>query len=147
MTMERETILLAESNSQDAYLLEAAFQAAHIENPVEVISTERESMEYLLRNGGVGPRELPALVILAMPLPFLNNFRLLRWIRAQPELHALQVFVLAAVEIRDEDIKAHELGSDRYGVKPRDFSGLVELVQRLEKRFLKHGDSRVRHHA
>ncbi|HVV71233.1 MAG TPA: hypothetical protein VHI52_07020 [Verrucomicrobiae bacterium] len=130
-------ILLVESDPDDARLLKAAFDAARIMNPIEVATSERAAMDYFRPDGApLEPSRLPALTILALRLPILNNFRLLRWIRSQPELREISLFVLAGVGLSEEDTKAHELGSDCYGEKPADFSGTVQLVKMLEQKFL-----------
>lgn len=126
-------VLLAESNRDDAQLVKEAFRAGHIPNQVEVAEAEEQVMAQLKRGNGT----LPALVILAMPLPMVENFRLLRWIRAQPELQGLAVFVLSGLRIPDEEARAHALGSDCYGEKPLEFPDWIKLVKRLEERWLR----------
>lgn len=131
-------ILLVESSSNDAQLLQTAFQTAQIHNPVQVVTSEEEAMTYLRRDGTtVNPSSLPILTILALPLPILNNFRLLRWIRSQPDLSPMPIFVLAGVSICEEDVRSHQLGSNSYGEKPADFGETIRLAKFLEERFLK----------
>jgi DNA-binding response OmpR family regulator len=131
-------ILLVESSPKDAQLLQTAFVAAQIPNPIEVVTSEESAMDYLQRDGApLSPSQLPVLTILALPLPIFNNFRLLRWIRSQPDLGPMPIFVLAGVAISEEDVRAHQLGSNSYGEKPTDFGETIRLAKFLEEKFLK----------
>jgi CheY-like chemotaxis protein len=131
-------ILLVESNEDDAKILKTAFVKAHVLNPADVIVNEGEARQYLMQDGAANAQEhLPALAILALPHPTLRDFSLLRWIRSQPELQALQVLVLSGINIGHEDAKEHELGSDCYSEKLTDFPSTVQLAKRLDERFLK----------
>ncbi len=131
-------ILLVERNPDDAQILKTAFRKARVPNPVDVVVNEEEARQYLMQDGAAsGPEHLPALAILALPLPTYEDFSLLRWIRSRPELQALQVFVLSGVSIEHEEAEAHALGSNCYGEKPPDFPGTVQLAGHLAERFLK----------
>jgi CheY-like chemotaxis protein len=66
MTTNR-TILLVEDNKDDVFLMERALRAARIANPVIVVETGQEVMDYLSGAGRFADRErypLPAVVFL-----------------------------------------------------------------------------------
>jgi DNA-binding response OmpR family regulator len=134
-----DLILLAENDEAYATLVKAAFKRAHVHNPIEVVESERETIAYLNGEGRFANRTrypLLGLIVLALPLPLFNDFRLLRWIRGHSEFGMIPVFVLSGVFIQGEDRLAHELGSDCYAEKPGCFWGLVEIVERIQDRWL-----------
>jgi DNA-binding response OmpR family regulator len=69
-------------------------------------------------------------------LPKLSGFEVLAWIRDQPEFAELIIVVLTGSDQVPDITKAHELGANSYLVKPGDFDDLVEIVKRIEGRWL-----------
>ena len=73
MTANR-TILLVEDNKDDVFLMKRALQSARIVNPVVVVETGQEAMDYLAGAGKFADRErypLPAVVFLDLKLPIV----------------------------------------------------------------------------
>jgi CheY-like chemotaxis protein len=75
---------------------------------------------------------LPALVLLDLNLPIHSGLDILRWIRAQPRLKDLPVYVYSA-SIRTQDAeRAKEAGATEYLVKPAGTDELVKMAARLK---------------
>jgi CheY-like chemotaxis protein len=136
---EGDVILLAEKDDAYVCLVKAAFKRVHADNPVQVVESEREAMAYLNGHGKFADRSrypLPGLIVLGLPLPIFNDFRLLRWIRAHPEFGRIPVFVLSGIFIEGEERLAHDLGSDCYAEKPAGFWGLVDIAEHIRDTWL-----------
>lgn len=67
-------------------------------------------------------------MVLALRLPLLHGFNLLRWIRARPQFNHIRIAILSGMEFPNEAHVARELGADFYAVKPSEFSELVSIV-------------------
>jgi CheY-like chemotaxis protein len=93
-----------------------------------------EAIAYLRGDGAYGDRlqfPLPTALLLDLNLPGQNGFELLEWIRHQPALKRLRVFILSASS-RTQDIeRAYDLGASSYLVKPRNLDGLIHLAKSL----------------
>jgi DNA-binding NarL/FixJ family response regulator len=64
-------------------------------------------------------------------MPGRNGFEVLEWIRQQPALRRLRVFILSASS-RPQDIeRAYDLGASSYLVKPGNLDGLMHLAKSL----------------
>jgi CheY-like chemotaxis protein len=120
MTANR-TILLVEDNKDDVFLMKRALQSARIANPVVVVETGQEAMDYLSGEGRFADREIypmPAVVFLDLKLPFIFGHEVLAWIRRRKELEALTVIVLTSSNEASDLSRCYSLGANSYLVKP-----------------------------
>lgn len=116
-----KTILLVEDDRDDVFIFERALKAARIANPVVVVKTGQEAMDYLSHQGDYADQEkypLPFVIFLDLKLPYLDGFEVLSWIRAQPALQSIIVVVLSGSDETRDHQKAYALGARTYLVKP-----------------------------
>lgn len=116
-----KTILLVEDDRDDVFIFERALKAARIVNPVMVVKTGKDAMDYLSHQGDYTDREkypLPFVIFLDLKLPYLDGFEVLSWIRAQPALQSIVVVVLSGSDETRDHQKAYALGARTYLVKP-----------------------------
>jgi len=135
----RSHILIAEEDSDYAFLIQLALKEAGVTTPVDLVTSRAETFAYLRGEGSYANRTLyplPALILLGLRLPLLHDFDVLRWIREQPELHGIPVVVLSGVEYEEEARLARELGADCYRAKPFGFDQLLEMAKKLQQRWL-----------
>jgi CheY-like chemotaxis protein len=133
------TILLVEDNDEDILLMKRAFRNARIANPLNVVKDGEQAIQYLSGERAYADRTLypiPFLVLLDLRLPKLSGFEVLEWIREQPELEDVTIVVLTGSDHVPDVTKAHEMGANSYLVKPGTFRELVEMVQRINGRWL-----------
>lgn len=131
---ETETILLADDSPDDLFLLRTAFKSARLFNPVREVLDGDAAIAYL---GGAPPFDdrssfpLPAVMLLDLNMPRRDGFQVLEWVRRQPGLRRLMVFVLTA-SLRQEDLdRAFDLGANAFLVKPGSLDGLVAMSRAL----------------
>ncbi len=128
------TILLAEDNDDDAFLMGRAFRKAHLLNPLVRVRGGEETIAYLQGDGCYSNRArfpLPFLVLLDLNMPRINGFDVLQWVRQQPDLKRMLIVVLTS-STREPDInKAYDLGANSYLSKPACFDDLVHLLERI----------------
>jgi CheY-like chemotaxis protein len=132
-------ILLVEDNEEDILLLRRAFRNANIANRLVEVRDGQAAIQYLSGDADYADRArypIPFLVLLDLRLPKLSGFEVLAWIRDQPEFAELIIVVLTGSDQVQDITKAHELGANSYLVKPGDFHDLVEIVKRIEGRWL-----------
>lgn len=131
---DQALFLLVEDNPDHVMLLQRAFRKARVLNPLQVVGTGEEAIQYLSGSGKYANRtEFPAptIVLLDLKMPGMDGFDVLRWIRQQPGLAMLRVVVLTTSDdARDIDL-AYKLGANSFLVKPSDFDRFVEVTQAL----------------
>ena len=92
-------ILLAEDDKHDVVFLRHAFKAAEILNPLNVVETGYEAIDYLSGTGAFTDRSrhpLPALVLMDVHIPARTGLEVLKWMRAQPRLRHIVVILWSA---------------------------------------------------
>ena len=131
---EQAIILLADDNGTDVTLTKRALQSADLRNPVHIVSTGQEVIEYL--TGAVHARftgaRVPLLILLDLDLPDLTGFEVLEWIRTQETLSSVPVVIYTGSNNQSDSNRARHLGAHSYWVKPSSFEGLVQMVKLLK---------------
>jgi CheY-like chemotaxis protein len=132
MMIDDPIVMLVDDSVNDATLLRAVFARAGIVEPLRSSQNVDEAMAYLRGDGHYCDRNqfpLPTALLLDLNMPGQNGFDLLEWIRQQPALKRLRVFILSASS-RPQDIeRAYDLGASSYLVKPRNLDGLMHLAK------------------
>jgi CheY-like chemotaxis protein len=125
------TILLAEDEDDEAFLLQRALKKAAITQPVQRVKNGDEVIEYLSGAGRYADRAqhpLPVIVLLDLNMPKKSGFEVVEWIRQQPPLRSLAVDIFSGSS-RNEDIdRALRLGSNLYLKKPITILELDQLL-------------------
>jgi CheY-like chemotaxis protein len=133
------TILLVEDERNDVFLLQYAFEAAGIANPLRVVEDGQEAVEYLGGAGKYADRDqfpMPCLVLLDLKLPVKSGHDVLRWIQRQPALKALVVIVLSSSREKNDVDTAYQLGARSYLVKPLSMSKRLEVAKAIKHYWL-----------
>jgi CheY-like chemotaxis protein len=134
MTIEDPKVLIVDDSENDALLMRTVFQRAGFVQPLQFARDGSEAIAYLRGDGAYRDRKrfpLPTAVLLDLNMPRINGFEVLTWIRQQPTLKRLRVYILSASN-RAEDIqRAYDLGANSYLVKPGNLDGLMNLAKCL----------------
>jgi CheY-like chemotaxis protein len=126
------TVLLVEDNKDDVFLMQRALQGARIANPVIVVETGQEAIDYLSGAGRFADRDsypIPAVVFLDLKLPFVYGHELLAWIRRQKQFESLIVIVLTSSNEASDLNRCYSLGANSYLVKPPTAEQLEALAR------------------
>jgi CheY-like chemotaxis protein len=132
----RNTVLLVEDNEDDVFFLCRALRAAQLDVPVQVASDGQEAMDYLVGKGEFVDRTrfpLPALILLDLKLPHVHGLQTLSWVREQPEIKNVPVFILTSSSEGRDRTKAAELGARGFHVKPPNRELVADVAQILEE--------------
>ncbi|HWX22809.1 MAG TPA: response regulator [Candidatus Binatia bacterium] len=124
-------LLLVEDSEDDALLLRRVFLEANIVNPIQVVSTGEEALEYLSGCGRYASRAefpLPALVLLDLNMPGLDGFEVLKWLRRRPTFNSLRVVVLTAWDAVRDINRAYKLGANSFLTKPNRFEQVSQAI-------------------
>lgn len=134
------TILLAEDESSDVFLMRRALQKAGVSNPLHVVRDGEEALHYIQGTGKFADRisnPMPAVMLLDLNMPKKSGFEVLEWIRNQDNLRHFPVVVLSTSSQEHDVRKAYDLGANSYLTKPSDFDKLVDMVKMVETNWLK----------
>jgi CheY-like chemotaxis protein len=130
--LDPELTLLIEDNEDHALLIRRAFLKGNPINPLQVVTSGEEAVEYLEgagRYSNWSEYPLPTAVVLDLKLPGIDGFEVLRWIRKQSGLRTLRVVVMTCSEL-DQDVNlAYQLGANSFIVKPAALEDLIQMIE------------------
>jgi len=129
-------VLLVEDRADDILLVLQAFQKAGIVNPLRVVKSGEEAVQYLAGLGGYVDHPPPQLVLLDLKLPGMDGFEVLSWIRQQSPIRKVPVLVLTSSDHIQDVNRAYSLGANSFLVKPLDFQNYGELGKILRAYWL-----------
>ena len=131
---ERQTILLVDDSEDDLLFMRQAFKVTALNASLQEVRDGEEAIAYLKGEGSYSDRTrfpLPAVMLLDLNMPKTNGFEVLAWVRAQPILKRLSIYVLTA-SVRAEDVeRAYDLGANAFLVKPGPMNDLITMTLRL----------------
>jgi CheY-like chemotaxis protein len=131
----RPTILLAEDDEDDVWLIRRAIQKARLLNPLRIVRDGEQAIRYLAGWGEYADRRLnplPFLLLLDLHMPKQNGFDVLQWMRKRADLHKVKVAVLTSSSDARHYKRAMELGAHSYFAKPGSVDELVQLMFRIQ---------------
>jgi len=126
------TILLAEDDQDDRYLISEALDESGAESQLYFVETGEELLEYLRQQGKYSDREKyprPGLILLDLNMPLMDGREALAEIKSDSELKSIPIVVLTTSQA-DEDVNdTYALGITGFITKPMTFRGLVDIMR------------------
>ena len=141
MKSDLGTIALVEDNEDDLYFMTRALKEAEVDNPLQVLKTGREAIDYLSGAGIYGNRALHPmafLMLMDLKLPDISGFEVLRWIKGHGRLQPLITIVLTTSGEAKDIERAYQLGANSFLVKASGSDGVLEQVKALKQYWLVH---------
>ena len=134
-----QTILIAEDEDDEAFLLERALKKAAFTNPVRRVKNGDEVIDYLSGHGCYRDRSqypLPIILLLDLNMPKKDGREALEEIKADPALKTIRVVVLTTSKAEADIYRTYNLSAASYITKPVTFEGLVEVIKTLGRYWL-----------
>jgi CheY-like chemotaxis protein len=127
------TVLVVEDNADDVELLRLAAEKSRGGLSFHFVPAGEQAIAYLKGEGQFADRRahpFPDLMLLDLWLTGMNGFEVLAWVRQQPELKPLKVFVWTDAGQREILERATKAGADRFVPKSLVFvrGGLEGLI-------------------
>jgi CheY-like chemotaxis protein len=137
--MNNFTILQVEDDENDVVLMECAFKAAQIPNPLQVTRDGQEAVDYLSGIGKFSDRlrhPIPCLILLDLKMPRKTGFEVLEWVRRASNYSSLPVIVFSSSAVRTDIDRAFRLGANSFVVKPASAEKRGQLVEAIRNYWL-----------
>ena len=120
---DEATILVAEDNPDDLFLLRYVLETLGIKQGLRVVRDGLGVIQYLK---GEPPYEdrlkfpIPRVILLDWRMPGVSGEEVQRWIRSQPAFREMGVVVLSGCPVWPDSRDAFEAGGDFFFSKPSD---------------------------
>ena len=131
MMIEDPIVLLVDDSKNDATLMRSVFARAGFVEPMRYAADGDDAIAYLRGDGRYRDRKLfplPTTVLLDLNMPRKDGFEVLDWIRHQPALRRMRVYILSASSRAQDIERAYDLGANSYLVKPGNLDGLLKMA-------------------
>jgi CheY-like chemotaxis protein len=140
--MSHITILMAEDDPDDRFLMEQACRELRNCGDLRFVEDGEELMHYLRRSGkyadpGLSPR--PSLILLDLNMPRKDGRQALVEIKADPDLQKIPVAIWTTSDEVEDMIECRKTGADDYVTKPAGYADLVSSIGRLVARYSSQG--------
>lgn len=113
-------VLLAEDNEDDLFLSRRALAKAGLA-PVHHVEDGARAIDYLGGLGAYADRArfpLPDILLLDLKMPAYTGHEVLEWLRRQPALQGVRVYVLTSSDEPRDRQRVQKAGAQGYFVKP-----------------------------
>ncbi|MCP5063527.1 MAG: response regulator [Ignavibacteriae bacterium] len=130
------TVLYAEDDLDDQFLLKEAWEENNILNPLQIVNDGTEVIDYLKNKGEYVDSEkypLPGLILLDLNMPKMNGAETLEKIKNDKDLKNIPVIVLTTSKAEEDIISSYDLGVNSFITKPVSFEGLIKMVSVFNK--------------
>ncbi len=130
--MINNTILIAEDDADDRFLLQAAFEENDFRDKLQFVENGVELLEHL--NNCLTDKDavLPDFILLDLNMPKKDGREALREIKHTPQLKVIPIIVFSTTNNRQEMIRCYELGANSYITKPNSFEQLIHVVKAIK---------------
>jgi CheY-like chemotaxis protein len=136
------TILMAEDDPDDRFLMEQAFLEIGTAGDLRFVEDGEELIHYLLRSGkysdaALSPR--PALIFLDLNMPKKDGRQALVEIKTDPDLQRIPVVIWTTSVEREDKIYCKRAGADAFVTKPANYAELINSVKALVTKYSSQG--------
>ena len=131
--MAKLSILVAEDDSDDRFLLQTAFTAKGYTDQLDFVENGVELMDHLhnIHNGKNTGSSFPYLILLDLNMPKKDGREALGELKRHPVLKKIPVVVFTTTKSEAEVKRCYELGANTYIVKPVSFEKLLEVLENI----------------
>jgi two-component system response regulator len=131
---QRNVILLVEDQAGDVELAVRAARKSNPCNEVVVAADGMEALDYLFGSGKYAGQELkalPDLILLDLKLPQVDGLAVLARLRAHERTRQIPVVILTGSRDERTVVSSHDLGANRFIVKPVDVAKFAASALQL----------------
>jgi CheY-like chemotaxis protein len=129
-------ILLVEDDEDDRFFAERTLGKAGLKSVFHV-ATGQAAVDYLSGERGFADREkfpLPDIILLDLKIPEISGHQVLEWVKAQPQLGTIAVYILSSSGEISDRTRATAANAAGYFVKPLTGQNVETVLRKFQER-------------
>ena len=129
-------VLIADDSESDIFFLLRAFSASRVRNPVYVVRSGAEAIEYLAGVGKFSNRSrypLPKIVFLDLRMPPPDGLDVLRWKEKRKGLPRMLWVAMSNFDVVKTINEAYCAGATTFLTKPLDGADVKNLIEAFDE--------------
>lgn len=130
------SVLIADDSESDIFFLLRAFSTSRVRNPVYVVRSGAEAMQYLAGEGKFSNRArfpMPAIVFLDLKMPPPDGLEVLRWKEKQRGLPRMLWVAMSNFDVVKTINEAYAAGATTFLTKPLDGADIRNLIEAFDE--------------
>lgn len=132
-------VLVADDSESDIFFLLRAFAASKVKNPVYVVRSGAEAMEYLAGERKFSDRDrypFPKIVFLDLKMPAPDGLEVLRWKQHRFDFDGVLWVAMSNFDSVRTINEAYAAGANTFLAKPLDAADVENLVEAFNEHWL-----------
>ncbi len=116
-----------DDDATDLNLIESAFRATGVKDPIHKVQGGEEAIAYMMGDGKYSDRVLypyPTFITIDLKMQGKDGFDVLEHLKKNPEWAIIPTVILSGSRDLDDIKKSYMLGASSYHVKPSTLDGL-----------------------
>lgn len=136
--MSKYSILIAEDDEDDRFLLQTAFQEKKYVEKIDFVHNGVELITYLesIQMNQQYSSSYPAFVLLDLNMPKKDGREVLHFMKQHPVYKRIPVIIFTTTRNENEVRYCYDLGANTYIVKPTSFDGLLKVLDEIRSYWL-----------
>lgn len=129
-------VLIADDSESDIFFLLRAFSASRVKNPVYVVRSGAEAIQYLAGEGKFANRTrfpMPKIVFLDMKMPPPDGLEVLRWKETQRNFTRMLWVAMSNFDVVKTINGAYAAGATTFLTKPLDGADVKNLIEAFDE--------------
>jgi CheY-like chemotaxis protein len=122
------SILIADDDEDDKFLLKSAFEESGIDAPLSFVDNGQELMDFLQK-----AKRLPSIILLDLNMPKKDGREALKEIKENPKYRSIPILILTTSNSPEDIRNCYFLGANCFITKPSTFEGLMRVIDELNK--------------
>ena len=122
------TILVAEDDADDRFLIQTAFEEKGYTDKLEFVENGVELISYLDKNTG---NDMPRIILLDLNMPKKDGRQVLKELKQHQLFKRIPIVVFTTTKNEKEITRCYDLGANTYIVKPTTFDELLFIVEQI----------------
>ncbi len=123
-----QTILMADDDADDRFLVQAAFEDNKIQYTILFFEDGEQLVDYLANSKNT---KSTRFILLDLNMPKRDGKDVLRTLKSDKKLSHIPIIVFSTSKAPDDINSSYQLGANSYVVKPSSYEHLKEVIHKI----------------